>query len=47
MDGDAFTEEQKHYLQGFVAGSGLTQSPSPGAVPTFASALGFAAAPAS
>lgn len=40
---DAFTEEQKQYLHGFVAGSGLAQSP--GAVPTFAATLGLAAPP--
>ena len=33
---DAFTEEQKQYLHGFVAGSGML----PGAVPTFAGTLG-------
>lgn len=35
-----FTDEQKHYLQGFVAGSGLAQSYPAGA--TFAGALGLA-----
>ena len=36
---DAFTEEQKQYLHGFVAGSGLAQIP--GTVPTFAATLGI------
>jgi len=39
----AFTEEQKQYLHGFVAGSGLTHSVA--AVPTFAAALGVSASP--
>jgi ferredoxin-nitrite reductase len=37
---DALTEEQKQYLHGFVAGSGLAQTPA--AVPTFAATLGLA-----
>jgi ferredoxin-nitrite reductase len=36
---DPFTEEQKQYLHGFVAGSGLAQLP--GTVPTFAATLGI------
>lgn len=44
MDGtDGFSEEQKQYLHGFVAGSGLAQRPA--AVPTFAATLGLGAAP--
>jgi ferredoxin-nitrite reductase len=36
---EAFTEEQKQYLHGFVAGSGLAQLPA--AAPTFAATLGI------
>jgi ferredoxin-nitrite reductase len=36
---EPFTEEQKQYLHGFVAGSGLAQLPA--AVPTFAGTLGI------
>ena len=38
MSAEEFTEEQKQYLQGFAAGSGLLQS-----MPTFAGTLGVPA----